>query len=116
MRYEEKVYATKHSTERANERMCIKNPREYNRMIQLVFERGKRACDMRRSADRTYLSEKTKDGVVAVAFTGFCFIFSEAGACVTLFRLPSSFGKSFHDVKEYSTRRYTMLDEYDLYA
>ena len=53
---------------------------------------GAEAC--RWSLDRSYLSKRTDEAVVAIAYNGYCFIFDRKNyACITLYELPKWFGK-----------------------
>ena len=68
------VRITYHSKERANERLSVKNTREFRRRVDLAFTRGKRVQDLKRSMDRRYLANKTDETCEAVAFDGVCYI------------------------------------------
>lgn len=90
------VRITYHSKERANERLSVKNTREFQRRVDLAFTRGKRAEDLNRSLDRKYLANRSTEDREAVAFNGVCYIFDrETALCVTVFALPHAFGRKY---------------------
>ena len=91
--------STIHSIDRAKERAGI-NEKKAEKMISLAIERGKTSVDFT-SWERNYLQNEAYDDCVAIAFNGFCYIVNSQGFCVTLYKLPSWFGKKKHyDGKE----------------
>lgn len=103
-----------HSQERANERLTVKNTREFRRRVELAYTRGKRVEDLKRSLDRKYLASKTTEIREAVAFNGVCYIFDrETALCVTVFPLPHAFGRKFCKCRR---RLPVRGGDYELYA
>ena len=103
-----------HSRERANERLSVKNTREFQRRVDLAFTRGKRAEDLHRSIDRRYLVNKSGENREAVAFDGACYIFDrETALCVTVYPLPHAFGRKFCKCRR---RLPVRGGDYELYA
>lgn len=45
------------------------------------------------SKERTYLESKFSDNKKAVYYKGYCFIIADRDVCVTMFPVPSWFGK-----------------------
>ena len=89
---------TYHSIKRANERTRYSG-RSAVRFIENGISRGKTADDFTQDESR-YLSSIAYDNCTAKANNGFCLIISEAGDCVTLYRLPEWFGKKrFYSAK-----------------
>lgn len=86
--------ATVHSLERAKERAGINEKKAY-KMIDRALERGKRAEDFS-SWERDYLREEGKGNATAIAYNNYCFIVSEDGFCLTVYPLPTWFGKKKH--------------------
>lgn len=89
------MMTTLHSIERAQERRNLKTKRAAVKNIQLALERGKRAEDCT-SWERAYLQNEARDNSIAIAYNGFCYIVGESRVCVTLYALPSWFGKKKH--------------------
>ena len=91
--------ATFHSLERAKQRAGLNERRAY-KMIDLALTRGKTAASFK-SRERDYLENATQADRVAVAYNNYCYIFSDAGRCLTMYPLPKWFGKKKHfDGKE----------------
>ena len=86
---------TVHGVSRAKERCNVKNVRSAEKNIMLALQRGKRAEDLT-SWERAYLSKEAHDDCTAIAYNNFCYIVNPAGVCVTLYPLPSWFGKKKH--------------------
>ena len=86
--------STIHSIDRAKERAGI-NERKAEKMISLALERGKKSEDFT-SWEKDYLQNEAYDGCIAIAFNGYCYIVNNDGFCVTLYKLPSWFGKKKH--------------------
>lgn len=85
--------ATYHGFRRAKERLHIKNIRAASRQFERACERGKRAEDFD-SMERAFLAHEGQNGCFAVAYGGFCYIVSEDGRGITVYPLPSWFGKA----------------------
>ena len=91
---------TVHGVIRAKDRCNVKNVRSAEKNVTLALQRGKRAEDLT-SWEREYLSKEAHDDCTAIAYNNFCYIVNSAGACVTLYPLPTWFGKKKHfDGKE----------------
>ena len=91
---------TVHGVSRAKVRCNVKNVRSAEKNVTLALQRGKRAEDLT-SWEREYLSKEAHDDCTAIAYNNFCYIVNSAGACVTLYPLPTWFGKKKHfDGKE----------------
>lgn len=106
--------ATVHSIDRAKERAHVNEKKAY-KMISLALERGKKAEDFT-SWERNYLEGECKGGAIAIAYNNFCYLVNEEGFCITLYPLPSWFGKKkpfngkerIRNMKAYSKNHYTM--------
>lgn len=85
---------TIHCIERAKERTGT-NERKAYKMISLALERGKTSEDFT-SWERDYLQNEAANNCVALAYNGYCYIVNEDGFCITLYKLPSWFGKKKH--------------------
>ena len=86
---------TVHGVSRAKDRCNVKNVRSAEKNVTLALQRGKRAEDLT-SWEREYLSKEAHDDCTAIAYNNFCYIVNTAGVCVTLYPLPSWFGKKKH--------------------
>lgn len=84
-----------HGHIRSKERCKLKSSRAVQKNATLALQRGKRAEDLR-SWERSYLLQASGLGKVAVAYQGYCYIFSGGNVFVTVFRLPVWFGKPKH--------------------
>lgn len=85
--------STQHSINRAKERAGL-NRKKAEKMINLARERGQVFEDCRWSLDRRFLLTRTNEEALAVAYNGYCFIFSRQTAdCITMYPLPKHFGK-----------------------
>ena len=84
-------HTTYHSIDRAKERAGL-NERKATKMIELALERGKNANDFS-SMEKRYLESKRYVGCSAIAYNNICYIVNENGICVTLYPLPTWFGK-----------------------
>ena len=82
---------TLHSLKRAKERIGI-NEKTARKQIHLAFERGKTA-EQFSSWEKSYLQAEAHNDCYAIAYNGYCYIFSCDCLCVTLYPLPSWFGK-----------------------
>ena len=83
--------ATYHSLERAKERAGL-SEKKASKMITTALKKGKRADDFN-SMEKSYLEREAHNNCIAIAFNGFCYIVNSDGFCVTLYKLPSWFGK-----------------------
>ncbi len=86
--------ATNHFIDRAKERAGI-NEKKAERMISLALERGKTSEDFT-SWEREYLKREEHDNCIAIAYAGFCYIFTYQRDCLTVYQLPTWFGKKKH--------------------
>ncbi len=82
---------TTHGLARTKERTG-KNERSARKQIKRALERGK-SYEAFSSWERKYLEQEARDGCKAIAYDGYCYIFSEYGFCVTMYPLPVWFGK-----------------------
>lgn len=84
---------TLHGMKRSKERMNY-NTKTAARQMELALTRGVRAADCTSCFERTFLTDRSLDGVFAVAYNGGCYIFNEGNnAVVTVYPLPSWWGK-----------------------
>lgn len=94
-----KNYTTQHSIERMKERLGV-NARKAEKRISDAICRGTGAESFS-AKERAYLTGKECRGCTAKVYDGYCYIVGENDVCVTLYRLPSWFGKKKHyDGKE----------------
>ena len=87
---------TAHGLERAKERMDCSEKKAI-RTIEQAISRGKHAEDFS-SKERDFLKRLETNNCIAVAYNKFCYIINELGACVTMYALPTWFGKKRHFV------------------
>ena len=85
---------TLHSIERLKDRRNIKNKKSAVKNIYLAKQRGKRAEDCT-SWESDFLSTEAYDDSTAIAYDGYCYIFKD-DVCLTMYELPSWFGKKKH--------------------
>lgn len=91
---------TLHSISRLKERKNIKNTRSAIKNIENALKKGKNA-DAFTSWERDYLINEAKADCSAIAYNNYCYIVNEYGCCVTMYKLPTWFGKKKHfDGKE----------------
>ena len=83
---------TWHGTNRSKERCGFKNRKTISKNVELAFQSGKRA-EYFASWERRYLINEVYDNCYAVAYNGFCYIFNQEDCCVTMYELPTWFGK-----------------------
>lgn len=110
---------TFHAMERSKERRNLKNQRSAIKNIELAIERGKRAEDFT-SWEREYLYDLATDNCYAIAYDTFCYIVSDEGCCITMYRLPAWFGKKKHfegkerirDYKKYCKSNAQYIESY----
>lgn len=82
-----------HSIERTKERQNIKSIKKACRNIHLAIKRGKSA-DMFKGWEQRYLKQQAREGYKAIAYNGFCYIFSiDTNRCITVYQLPDWFDK-----------------------
>lgn len=82
---------TYHSILRTEERANLTRESSI-KMIIRAQERG-RGAENYPSKEREYLNQKSKNGLRAVVYADYCFIFSESDKCITMYHLPAWFGK-----------------------
>ena len=85
---------TEHCIERASERTGYMGKTAL-RFIENGIARGKSAKDFKQD-ESEYLLRREQNNCTARVYNGFCFIISEYGECITLYRLPHWFGKKRH--------------------
>lgn len=83
---------TYHSICRTIERVGLSN----SKAMKLIFEARENGLTSSEFPyrEKEYLEKKSIDGKVALYYKGFCFIFEEKYTCITMFRVPSWFGKN----------------------
>lgn len=86
---------TFHGSVRAKERCNFKNQRTTEKQVKLALQRGKRSNQFT-SWERDYLDNESRDDCTAIAYNNFCYIVNAAGVCVTMYRLPTWWGKKKH--------------------
>jgi len=83
---------TYHAIQRTQERANLNLHRSL-RFISNAINRGKSA-EAFHSIEREYLLEKeSKYGCVALVYNTFCFIVNDEDTCITMYSLPTWFGK-----------------------
>ena len=82
---------TTHAYDRADERLDL-NKKQAKQLIKQAFKWGKTADDFS-SIERDYLRGKSIDGGIVIVYQKICYIFSQAGHCITMYKLPFWFGK-----------------------
>ena len=86
---------TQHGFERAKERLGS-NERMIERFIQNAELRGKKPEDFHTRRERDWLKAHGGCGCTAIIYNGYCIILTETNTCVTLYKVPSWFGKRGH--------------------
>lgn len=84
-------FTTKHSIERMKSRLNI-NERKAEKRLFDAITRGE-CADAFSSRERAFLANEGRNGCVAVAYDGYCYILNADNICVTLYPLPAWFGK-----------------------
>ncbi len=85
---------TYHSIIRTEQRAKV-NEEAAIRMINRAKARGKKANSFP-AMERNYLRQKETKGMHVLYYSGFCFVFNEKFNCVTMFHVPTWFGKTMH--------------------
>lgn len=89
---------TKHSIKRAKQRANL----SHNAAIKLFYSAylmGKTSKDVP-TRERTYLEEKSSNNCKAIYYSGYCFIFSADGVCITMYHVPQWFlNRTYYDGK-----------------
>ena len=83
--------ASYHSIVRAKERLGY-NEKNARKQINRALERGKVAEEFK-SWERNYLKNEGREDAYAIAYDNFCYIVGVDGSCVTMYELPTWFGK-----------------------
>lgn len=96
---------TLHSIDRVMERCHLKNERAAEKNINKALQHGKYSENFT-SWERSYLRNAAYDDCFAIAYNGFCYIVSDQGLCVTVYPLPSWFGKRKHFAGKERIRNY----------
>ena len=87
---------TYHCCGRMEERAGVTGE-DANRMAHNAVLHGKTSETVKGSDERKYLSEKSSEDIIALAYNGFCFIVRrEDQLCITMYALPNWFGKKKH--------------------
>ena len=93
------IEATYHSLVRAKERLGLK-AEAAEREIRRAFTEGLDASEFN-SREKEYLIGKEIYGAAAKVYRGSCYIFSEEGVCITVYKVPAWFGRrQFFDGKK----------------
>lgn len=86
---------TIHGANRLKERCKVKNNRSVEKNVTRALQRGKHAADCT-SWEKVFLLKECHSDCTAIAYNGFCYVFNSNNVCVTLYPLPSWFGKKKH--------------------
>lgn len=93
---------TMHYISRSKTRGGINSKRAI-RMAELAWSRGCRINECRWSEDKKYLLKKSNEQIEAIAYNGFCYLFSKSDLkCITVYKLPKDFGRKktkYHKIK-----------------
>ncbi len=89
---------TNQSIERTTERAGL-NRKSASRMIENARLKGKEAKEFAKP-ERRYLENKESEDKKALIYAGYCFIFNKEGLCITMFDVPTWFGKTMFKGKE----------------
>ena len=106
--------ASYHSIVRAKERLGY-NEKNALKQINRALERGKTA-EQFSSKERTYLEDKCDETKYAIAYNNFCYIVGTDGVCITVFSLPTWFGKKKHYDGKEQIRNAKAYSRYNTYA
>lgn len=106
--------ATYHSIIRAKERLGY-NEKNALKQINRALERGKTADDFT-SWERNYLQNEGSENTYAIAYNNFCYIVGADGVCVTMYALPTWFGKKKHFDGKEKIRNAKAYSRYNAYA
>ena len=106
--------ASYHSIVRVKERLGY-NEKNALKQINRALERGKTA-EQFSSKERTYLEDKCDETKYAIAYNNFCYIVGTDGVCVTVFSLPTWFGKKKHYDGKEPIRNAKAYTRYNTYA
>lgn len=82
---------TRHSIERTKERAYL-NEKASIKMIERAKNRGKDSS-FYHSKEKKYVENHTSSEKRALIYNNYCFIFNIEGTCITMFPVPSWFGK-----------------------
>ena len=95
----ESIEASYHSLIRARERLGLKT-NAAEREIRKAYTEGLDATEFN-SREKEYLINKGLSGAIVKVFNGSCYIFSENAICITIYKVPSWFGRrQYFDGKE----------------
>ena len=95
----ENIEATYHSLMRAKKRLGLK-AEAAKREMKRAFTDGLDASEFD-SKEKEYLIGKEVSGAAVKVYRGSCYIFSEEGTCITVYKVPAWFGKrQFFDGKK----------------
>ena len=93
------IEATYHSLVRAKERLGLK-AEAAERAIRRAYAEGLDAAEFC-AREKEYLISKEIYGAEVRFYRGSCYIFSQDGSCITVYKVPSWFGrKQFFDGKK----------------
>ena len=92
------IEATYHSLVRAKERLGLK-AEAAEREIRRAYLNGLDSADFS-PREKEYLCSKELFGATVKVYKGSCYLFSEDGTCITIYKVPAWFGrKQFFDGK-----------------
>lgn len=83
---------TVHGAERMKERCNLKSQKNIAKSIELAIQRGKRAEDLS-SWERNFIEKDNRNDCTAIAYNGYCYIIGPNNVCITIYALPTWFGK-----------------------
>ena len=81
-----------HSLDRAKERLGF-NRKYAASIIERGIQRGQTSCSFKSGSEKDWLEKRSRYGFQALAYNGLCIIVSPEGTCVTVYKLPTWFGK-----------------------
>ena len=105
---------TFHALQRTKERTGF-NHKASERLIANAITRGKGAQSFA-AKEREYLErQESKKGYWTIVYNSLCFIFSNDGVCITVYKLPPWFGKKQYDGKQVIRNNKKYIRYNDLY-
>lgn len=81
-----------HCLDRAKERLGL-NHKYAASIIERGIQRGQTSSSFRSGSEKDWLEKRSRCGFQALAYNGMCIIVSSDGNCVTVYKLPTWFGK-----------------------
>ncbi len=91
---------TKHSLVRAKERLGY-NEKVAEHFIRNAEKNGKKPEEFHSRKERDWLEKQGSRGCNVIIYNGYCIILTETKICVTLYKVPTWFGKrGYYDGKK----------------